>query len=639
MASAMPWAEPISTALAAEVELKTLETYCEGEHGTPCPLFCCCPPAMLTSLRLQNFRCFKDHIVPLRPTTIVVGRNNAGKSTIVEALRLVSLIVSRAPNLNFTQVPKWLDAPKAFRGVSPSLRGFEFDFTTAFHRYAEPPSVITAEFSTGAAVQIFIGKGKDEAEIHSVIKNRQGNIVSSKSQVQALQLPGVSSLPQIGPLLKEEKLLGPDYVRNAVSSALAPLHFRNQLLVFGSQFAEFKRIAEETWEGLTVKELSKNGRAPDTILSLLVRDGDFVAEVSWMGHGLQMWLQTMWFLARSKDEDTVILDEPDVYMHADLQRRLIRFVRSRNPQLIIATHSIEIMAEVEPEDILVIDQGRREAKFADSLPAVQRVIDQIGGVHNLNLARLSTSKRCILVEGKDLEILKQFQNNLIPHSPEPLDIVPNMSIGGWGGWSYAIGSRMLLTNALGEEIFVYCLLDSDYHTAEAVAARYAEARRVGVRLHIWERKEIENYLLVPGAIVRLIAQKLGKQGDPPPEDRVRAKLEKIAETKKDEAFDAISQEVLGENRSRGAKFANETARKRIDEAWTSFDGKLSTISGKFMLSKISEWAQSKFGAMLSARKLARELRHSEIAHEIQTVIAAIEEKGDPSPADRAARMR
>jgi hypothetical protein len=188
---------------------------------------------------------------------------------------------------------------------------------------------------------------------------------------------------------------------------------------------------------------------------------------------------------------------------------------------------------------------------------------------------------------------------------------------------------MFLTNALGEEIFVYCLLDSDYHTAEAIAARYEEARRVGVRLHIWQRKEIENYLLVPSAIVRLIAKRLGKQTDPPSEERVRARLEKIAETKKDEAFDAISQEVLGENRSRGAKFANEAARKWIEEAWSSFDGKLSTISGKFMLSRISEWAQRTFGAMLSARRIARELRASEIPPEMRGVITAIEEKSDP----------
>lgn len=396
---------------------------------------------MLKSLRLHNFRCFKDQAFPLRPTTVIVGKNNAGKSTVVEALRLISLIVGRAQHLNFSDVPKWLDAPKSYRGVSPSLRGFEFDFTTVFHRYGEPPATITAEFLTGDSIQVFIGKSDNEPLIHAVIKSQRGTVVSTKGQVQALRMAGASSLPQVGPLLKEEKLLGEDYVRNAVSSSLAPLHFRNQLLVFPEYMEEFTRIAEATWEGLRILELSKNGRSPDITLSLMVRDSDFVAEVSWMGHGLQMWLQTMWFLARSRHDGTVILDEPDVYMHADLQRRLIRLVKSRNPQLIIATHSIEIMAEVEPEEILVIDQGRRAAQFADSLPAVQRIIDQIGGVHNLNLARLSSSRKCLLVEGKDIEVLKQFQNTLFPESQEPLDTVPNMPIGGWGGWNYDVSEE------------------------------------------------------------------------------------------------------------------------------------------------------------------------------------------------------
>jgi AAA15 family ATPase/GTPase len=73
---------------------------------------------MLTKLRLQNFRCFKDHVVPLHPTTIIVGRNNAGKSTIVEALRLVSIIVNRYQFLNFSDVPDWLE----------EIVGFPFDF-------------------------------------------------------------------------------------------------------------------------------------------------------------------------------------------------------------------------------------------------------------------------------------------------------------------------------------------------------------------------------------------------------------------------------------------------------------------------------------------------------------------------------
>jgi energy-coupling factor transporter ATP-binding protein EcfA2 len=580
---------------------------------------------MLKSLRLQNFRCFKDHVVPLRPTTIIVGRNNAGKSTIVEALRLTSLIISRAPYLNFVEVPKWLEAPKSYRGVSPSLRGFEFDFTTVFHRYGEPPAIITAEFSTGGSIRIFIGRDKNESQIHAVIQGKRGNIVSTKGQAQSMNMPAVSSLPQVGPLLKEEKLLGTDYVRNAVSSSLAPLHFRNQLLVFPAHFEEFKRIAEDTWDGLIVKELAKNGRPPDTTLSLLVRDGNFVAEVSWMGHGLQMWLQTMWFLARSKADDTVILDEPDVYMHADLQRRLIRLVKSRNPQLIVATHSIEIMAEVEPEEILVVDQGRREAKFADSLPAVQRIIDQIGGVHNLNLARLSATRKCLLLEGKDIEILKQFQNILVPDADELLDTIPNMPIGGWGGWNYAVGSRMLLKNALGEEIRTYCLLDSDYHTVEAIAGRYDEAARVGVCLHIWQRKEIENYLLVPSAIRRVILSKLQGEIDSLTEDRVRSRLAKIAATQKNATFDAISQEALAENKAKGIKFANEIARKRIDAAWGSSEGQLSVVSGKLLLSKLSEWSQNRFGVSFGARRVARELRNHEIDPEMRNVIVAIEQ--------------
>ena len=110
-----------------------------------------------------------------------------------------------------------------------------------------------------------------------------------------------------------------------MSSTLASLHFRNQLnLLYEEDFREFKRISEDTWPGLEVRELRGHGGEQGAGLELMLRNDDFVAEVGLMGHGLQMWLQTMWFLARCRAFDTVILDEPDVYMHADLQRRLIR---------------------------------------------------------------------------------------------------------------------------------------------------------------------------------------------------------------------------------------------------------------------------------------------------------------------------
>ena len=42
---------------------------------------------MLTSIRLQNFKCYSDSgVVPLAPLTVVVGCNNAGKSSLFQPL-------------------------------------------------------------------------------------------------------------------------------------------------------------------------------------------------------------------------------------------------------------------------------------------------------------------------------------------------------------------------------------------------------------------------------------------------------------------------------------------------------------------------------------------------------------------------
>jgi hypothetical protein len=44
---------------------------------------------------MQNFRCFDDHTVLFEPNVVAVGKNNAGKSSLIEALRLVAAVVNR----------------------------------------------------------------------------------------------------------------------------------------------------------------------------------------------------------------------------------------------------------------------------------------------------------------------------------------------------------------------------------------------------------------------------------------------------------------------------------------------------------------------------------------------------------------
>lgn len=576
---------------------------------------------MLTELRLQNFRCFDDHTIPLQPTTIIVGRNNAGKSTIVEALRLVSIVANRYQNLRFFAVPNWLDIPQNSRGVAPSLKGMEFNFDSVFHCYSKHPAIITATFDTQHTVTIYIGP---ESKIHAVIKDSNGTPVITKGKGKSANLPLVSILPQVGPLAREEKVLTHDYVRRTMSSYLAPLHFRNQINALYELFEEFKQLAEYTWPGLRIEELDGKSLVPDSPLSLIVHDRDFAAEVSWMGHGLQIWLQIMWFLARTKDHQTVILDEPDVYMHADLQRKLVRLLRGRNQQTIIATHSIEIMAEVETDQILVIDRSKQKSAFASSLLAVQKVIDNIGGVHNLQLARLWTSRRCLLVEGKDIRFLKHFQNTLFPGSQEPFDIIPNMFIGGWGGLDYAIGTSMFLKNAADEDITTFCILDSDYHTDEEIKERLEKAKKKGVQLHVWARKEIENYLLVPEAIQRVISSKIRNNNTPPDADEIVTHIDQIAEKFKDDAYYALVDAYHPRDKGSGAGNASRKAKEHIDNAWKTCEGRFGIVSGKAVISSLSEWSQKKFGVSLSANIIAKEMKIDEISVEVANIITAIE---------------
>lgn len=574
---------------------------------------------MLQELHLRNFRCFEDHRISFAPLTVVVGQNNAGKSTIIEALRLASLVTTRYKSLNYRGAPQWTELSSQFRGVQPSLRGFEFNPQGAFYQYSNPPAEIHILFLNGARIRVFIGP---EFEIFALITSGNGKLINSRAQASRTDLPEIRILPQVGPLTLNEILLAPDYVRSAADTPLAPSHFRNQLRVFSDHFDDFKNLAEETWHGLGIRELEVGHGYPGDPITLAVRSDAFVGEVGWMGHGLQMWLQTMWFLARSKEAETVILDEPDVYMHPDLQRRLIRLLVRQHGQTIVATHSVEIMAEVEPGNILILDRRRRESQFAKSLPVVQQIIDGIGGVHNLQLARLWGGRKMLLVEGDDLKILKRLHAILFPSAKEPLDQIPNMSINGWTGWPYAIGSSMLMRNALDEQIVSYCILDSDYHPEEELEKRYADARQRHVQLHIWRKKEMENYLIVPEVIHRVIssqAQK-GKVGL----GTVTTELDRIAEALKQGTMEALVTEYLAIDRAAGAAIAMRRAMKRLDASWGTLEGKLAAVSGKDVVSRLCQWCSTMFGVHMSVPAIISAMSVDDIASEVRIVLTEVE---------------
>lgn len=583
--------------------------------------------SLLSKLTLTNFRGFERHVVPFRPSTVIVGRNNAGKSTVIEALRLVSLVSNRLGKVNFRDAPTWTNLSRRSRGIRPSLEDAGFDFTNAFHRYKSPPAEIIAEFTNGCKINILIGPDSD---IHSRIYKENGSLITSKSTAATIAIAPVAILPPIGPLVSEETVLSADRIRKMLNTPFASQHFRNQLHYNPSSKERFIEYVSETWPGIRIhgletsdRESSDPVRATFPKLTLLIQDKDYVGEVCHMGHGLQMWLQVMWFLARTPDSATIILDEPDVYMHPDLQRRLFRLIHRTYSQSVIATHSAEIISDAHPDAILIIDREHATSDFASGLPAVQRVIDNLGGVHNLHMARLWSTKRFLLVEGDDLSILDPLHSTLFPKSSISLQAIPNRDVGGWDGWARALGIAAALRNAVGEPILVYALFDKDYHSAAETNERYQQAENEKICLHIWGRKEIENYLLVPETLERLISSKKTTTATISIDDVVHA-IDRAAESLKEDTIGAIVTAKHNENRRLAAGTAYMHARTHVEEAWRDRDNRWAIVSGKRILAMLSAWSKSQYGVSFGAITVARAMLAEEIPEEMRAVLGAIE---------------
>jgi predicted ATPase len=111
----------------------------------------------ISSIRLRNFRCFLDSgEIPIRPLTIIFGRNNAGKSSILDSLFLLR---------------QTLDRPEYEEGLN--MRGPLYpagSYADIVHKHLSREN-ITMEFGVLPAPETF-----EEPKVHSRTK-RSGRLI------------------------------------------------------------------------------------------------------------------------------------------------------------------------------------------------------------------------------------------------------------------------------------------------------------------------------------------------------------------------------------------------------------------------------------------------------------------------------
>lgn len=462
---------------------------------------------MIKSIHLFNYRCFENTTIQFKNISAIVGKNNAGKSSLIEALRMVAMSVRKCTHTTYRDLPKEFGRPIREQGFRLEVEKLKIDLRGVVYRYEDVNAQVQAVFENNVKIYIYANK----SYAYAVVYDKNGKCIRNRGMaLKAIEF-SVSILPQIGLIKENEKRLAIETVDKDKETYLSSRHFRNEIYNYKSDYwDEFVELAENTWSGLRINAIEYEPISD--ILALYICDTDFYAEIGLMGSGLQMWLQIMWFLARTKENVTVILDEPDVYMHPDLQRKLIRLVQRRYSQVIIATHSIEIISELDPKNIITLEKKNRKMNYATDLQAVQKIIDDIGTVSNLALMRLGDVRKCFFVEGKDLKIMTKIAEVIFGNHINSLEVLPHVSLNGFHNLREAFGTSKLFYEETRGMIKCICILDSDYYPNDMIEKKYKEAHDNYLDLHIWKRKELENYLLEPQVLFRLSHQPKEKYG-------------------------------------------------------------------------------------------------------------------------------
>jgi predicted ATPase len=217
------------------------------------------------------------------------------------------------------------------------------------------------------------------------------------------------------------------------------------------------------------------------------------------GSGFLQWL-SVFALATDPEIDVLLLDEPDAHLHSSLQEQLLEslgeIAGATGKQVLVATHSSEILRNAEPADILSI--RRKGGKYLVEEKQKVGLLAGLGSDYAPRVDRAKRTKHILFVEGRsDLPVLKVLANTLQIEWPDA-----------WTEWTTAKTQkeRKHLYLALKEEIsglVVLSLRDRDDEPAEGTGADLVDKATTGddgFHPRRWRRRYIESYLIWPPAI-------------------------------------------------------------------------------------------------------------------------------------------
>jgi predicted ATPase len=572
------------------------------------------------SVTIENFKQFDRLEADFTQMDCIVGPNNSGKTTLLQALALFDFCLREClsrRNGGPYELKRRSVAPEQFYVIPASQPADLWTDRRLISDRKPKPILIKVTLSDGrtATARVILAYNRFGVSVDVPAGERAA--LADLASFHVSYLPVFSMFAPLEER-RTSAALSDEQARGRVSAII-----RNLLLDLKSKQMDrdLVELLKRVFPDLTDLSIDFD-EASDRYITVTYREEGRNRDLDLFaaGSGFHQFVYLFGFILYQQPT-VVLLDEPDVHLHAKLQQALLVELRrlvDDGKQVLFATHSADMIRAVAPNEVLYLEEGRvNRLRIAYD---VYDTLDKLGAIESTQLPRIQTYRRVVVVEDKsDWDLLSVFCAVSLGEaewSRVERRLAQCYAKGcPWRQNIHLLWSQLQqLVDAPGEALRVFAIADRDYHPDPAALESELSAKNPNVWWHIWRRAEIENYLLSFDGIVRC----LGAPTEQPTlwEYELRNEFDRLVESSRDAAHDRLVTAMTEHDGKIDAGEASRRAREYLNERWSA--EKLALADAKeTVLPGIKRWLQNKGLRRFSNVALAEVLTPADLPQEIQ----------------------
>lgn len=591
-------------------------------------------PLHLRRVWCRNFKGFESAELVLDSFSVLVGTNSSGKSSLLQVISLAHRLMRLHAHVGDDQVtfPSG-EGRLLLPDVLPVAvaRDLWYRGQQRVGRSEHVGVLIGVEYENGHVFEFTIRALF--GSLNSRVTTSPGAILRTEYD-RMIHRPPVIVPAAVG-IVAQEEYRTPARLAGLIASGRHNETIRNHLNDLRTTNPEAFETIKEILEAHFAAHVERVAFQPqsDQFISAIYADDAVEHDLFSAGGGFLQVLQLL-VLAFSYDAGLLALDEPDAHLHSSLQQIVVGILESLSAkngcQIVLATHSKEIINFVDSGRLIPIRKGMTRFEPLRPYQDAIELLQDVGAIDNVDAYSLILSKRCAFVEGgSDERWLKRFAAKLdstVFEGDSKVVVIPTSGV---------TETRHLQQLDLFEQLIgggaiaSLQIIDRDGLPHELLQSATASPARP---CHVLQRDSIENYLVIPEALTRVINSDLERRGDARrlTNETMEAIIDACADELRDEMVDRGANSIERFHIARrtadrpGAGDMGAQARAHVAAAFASFDGKLSVVQGRRLLAGLRRQIQTEYSVSFSNDRLLEEIAREEVPAEIRHVLDTLE---------------